>query len=70
MHQVVIDGKSDNMTSLIQSYKYVAINTSDTTTNGYDVIQFISEVCTLKNNTTIEGQIISAVELVVKSQHL
>ena len=33
MHQVVLDGISDNMASLVQSGKYVSINTTDTATN-------------------------------------
>ena len=31
---------------------------------------FTSEACTLQDNTTIEGQIITAGELVIKSQYL
>ena len=70
IHQVVIDVIGDNMASLVQSGKYGSINTDDTTKNGYYVIIFISEAYTLKNNTTIDGQIISAGELVVKAQYL
>ena len=47
---------------------YGAINTDETTTNGLYVIQLISEAYTLQNNTTIDGQVISAGELVVKAQ--
>ena len=39
-HQVVIDGISDNMASLVQYSKYCAINTTDTATNGFYVIMF------------------------------
>ena len=42
IHQVVLDGISDNMASLVESGKYVAINTTDTATNGFDVIMFTS----------------------------
>ena len=55
MHKVVIYGISENMTSLVQSVMYGAINTSDTTTNISYVIKFISESYTLQNNTTIDG---------------
>ena len=48
------------MASLFQSGMYGAINTYDTTPNGLYVIQFISEAYTLQNNTTIDGQVISA----------
>ena len=40
IHQVVLDGISDNMTLLVESVKYVAINTTDTSTNGFYVIIF------------------------------
>ena len=69
INKVVIDGISDNMASLVQADKYVSINTADTTTNGYYVIKFVSEVYTMPNNTTIEGCIISVGELVVKAQY-
>ena len=36
------------MASLVQSGMYGAINTDDTTTNGFYVIQFISEAYTLQ----------------------
>ena len=58
------------MVSLVQYGKYGNINTSDTTTNLYYVNKFISDAYTLQNNTAIEGQIISAFELVVKAQYL
>ena len=47
IHKVVIDRISDNMASLVQSGKYGAINTADTTTNGFYAINFISEAYTL-----------------------
>ena len=49
---------------------YDAFNTDATTTNGLYVIKFISEAYMLQNNTTIDGQVISAGELVVKSQYI
>ena len=42
IHQVVFDGISDNMALLVESGKYGAINTTDTTTNGFYVIMFTS----------------------------
>ena len=51
LHQVFLDGISDNMALLVESVKYSAINTTDTTTNGFYVIMFTSEVYTLKDNT-------------------
>ena len=70
IHQVVLDGISDNMTSLVESVKYGAVNTTYTTTNVFYVIIFISEAYTLQDNTTIDGQIITACELVAKTQYL
>ena len=70
IHTVVIDRIIENTALLYQSGMCGAINTDDTTTNGLYVIQFISEAYTLQNNTTIDGQIISAGELVVKVQYL
>ena len=37
---------------------------------GYYVINFVSEAYTLQEDTTCDGHIISAGELVVKSQYL
>ena len=70
IHRIMFDGINRNMASLVQSGMYGAINTDDTTTNGLCVIQFISESYTLQNNTTIDGKVISADELVVKAQYL
>ena len=58
------------MASLVQSGMYGDINTDYTTTNGFHVIQFLSDAYTLQNNTTIDEQVISAGELVVKSKYL
>ena len=55
------------MESLVQSGMYCFINTDESTTNGFYVIQFISEAYTLQNNTQIDEQVISAGELVVKA---
>ena len=55
IHQVVLDGISDNMASLVQYDKYGTIKTADTTKNGFYVILFISEAYTLQNNTRIDG---------------
>ena len=56
IHQVVIDGKSDNMASLFELGKYGSIKTTDTTTNGFYVIILTSEAYTLQDNTKIDGQ--------------
>ena len=60
IHQVVLDIISDNMASLAESGKYVAINKTDTTTNVFYVIMFPSEAYILQDNTTIDGHIITA----------
>ena len=58
------------MASLVESGKYGSINTTDTTTNGFYVVIFTSEAYTLQENTKIDGQIITAGELVVKAQYI
>ena len=58
------------MASLVQSDMYGAINTDNTTTNGLYVIKLLSDAYTVQNNTTIYGQVISAGELVLKSQYI
>ena len=58
------------MASLVESGKYGAINTNDTSTNGFYVIMFTSGVYKLQENTTIDGQNITAVELVVKAKYI
>ena len=50
IHQVVLYGISDNMASLVQSGMHGAIKTDDRTTNGFYVIQFISEAYRIQNN--------------------
>ena len=70
IHQVVLDGISDNMASSVESGRYGAINTTDTSTNGFDVIMFTSGAYTLQESTTTDGQIITAGELVVKAKYL
>ena len=58
------------MASLVKSEKYGSISTTDTTTNGFYVIMFTSEAYTIQDNTIIDGKIITAGELAVKSQYL
>ena len=58
------------MASLVESGKYGAINTTDTSTNGFYDIIFTSGAYTLQENTTNYGNIITSGELVVKAQYL
>ena len=58
------------MASLVESGKYGAINTTNTATNLFYAIMLISEAYTLQDNTTIDGHIITARELIVKAQYL
>ena len=48
IHQVVLDGISDSMASLVESGKYGAINTTDTSTNRFYVIMFKTGAYTLQ----------------------
>ena len=58
------------MASLVEWSKHGAINTTETSTNGCYVITFTSGAYTLQENTTIDGNIITADELVVKAKYL
>ena len=57
------------MASLVQPAMYGVINTGDTTTNGFYVIQLISEAYTLKKHTQIDI-FVSAGELAVRAKYL
>ena len=58
------------MASLVESGKYGAINTTDTATNLFYVIMLTPGAYTLPDNKKIGGKIITAGELVVKSQYV
>ena len=70
INQVVLDRISENMASLVQLDMYGAINTDDNTTNVFYLIKLLSDAYTLQNNATIDRQVISDGELVVKAQYL
>ena len=58
------------MASLVESGTYGAIETTDTSTNGFYIIMFISGAYTLQENTTMDGKSITAGELVVKAKYI
>ena len=58
------------MASLVQSGMYSDINTDATTKNVLYVIKLLSEAYILQNNTTIDGQVISAGGLFVKPKYI
>ena len=58
------------MNTLFESVKYGAINTTDTSTNGFYFIMFTSGAYKLQENTKIDGQIITAGGLFVKTQYI
>ena len=66
----MLDGISENMSSLVQSGNYGAMNTTDTWTTGYYVIKFVSEAYNLQCDTTWDGKMISAGELVFNAHYL
>ena len=70
IHQVVLDGISDNMASLVQSGKYGSMKTTFTSTMVYYIIKFVSEAYNLQEDTTCDKKISSAGELVVKAHYL
>ena len=55
VNKVALDDFSDNMASLVQSFKYSDMNTTDKLTMVYYVINFLSEAYSLKSYTTCEG---------------
>ena len=70
INQVLIDDIIDKMSALVQTGKYGAINTTYTTAMVYYVIKFLSEGYTLQEETTCDGKIITAGELVFKAQYM
>ena len=58
------------MASLVESVNYGSINTTDIATSGFYVVIFTSEAYTLQDNKTIDGQIITAGKLYIKTQYL
>ena len=67
INQIILDGISDSITSLVQYVKYDAINTTETSTMGYYVIKFVLEAYNLQEDSIRNGQIFSASEIVVKA---
>ena len=53
IHQVVLDGISENMASLFESGTYAAINTTVISTNGFYVIMFTSVAYTLQEKNQL-----------------
>ena len=51
MHQVLLDGNSENMDVLVQTDKYGASNTTNASTMGYYVIKFVSKAYRLQYRT-------------------
>ena len=58
------------MELLVESETYGYIKKTDTLTNRFYVIMLTSGAYKLQENTTIDGKIITAGELVVKEQYL
>ena len=58
------------MDALVETDKYDSINTTYTTTTGYNLIKFMSETYTLQKETTCNGKISPASDLFVKYQNM
>ena len=56
MHQVLLDGNSENMDVLVQTDKYGASNTTNASTMGYYVIKFVSKAYRLQYRTMWYGK--------------
>ena len=70
INQVFLEDINDNMVSMVQSGKYGATNTTNTTKMGYFVIKYVLDAYTLQEVTTYDDKIITAGELIVKAQYL
>ena len=66
VNQLVLDGISNNMSSLVHTGKYGAINTADTKTLGRDVVKYLYQSYTLKEDKITYGQVGKEGDLVVK----
>ena len=67
VHKLVIDGISYKMDSLVQLYKYGAINAAEPTTMGHYVINYLSEPYTLREDQTTDAQVSKSDEPVSKA---
>ena len=70
VHKVVLDGISENMSSLDHNVKYIAVDTVDTTFPSYSVARLIPELYTLQVNKIVNKQVINADELIVDARYL
>ena len=61
IHQVVLDGISDNMSSLVKYGKYCYMNTKDTTISGYYVIKTSWKPTLYRNTQHVKGKILQLV---------
>ena len=66
VHNVVIDGISDNMAYLVQLGRYGAINAADTTTMGDYVIKYLFESYTLQEDQTTDRQVSKEVKFFIQ----
>ena len=64
--KVVIYFISANMASLVQTRKYGAANSADTTTLGYYVFKYVKDKFTLKEYITMYGKVRKSGELVAR----
>ena len=67
IHEVVIDGISDNIAPLV-SGQDGAISITDQTTTGYCVVKYVSYDFILQEYVTTYGQVSKAGELAVRSE--
>ena len=70
IHQVGFGDISNNMASLIQYGKYGTTNTTDTTTMGLYVIEFLSEAYNLQEDNAYNDKKSTSIELVFNAQYL
>ena len=70
IHKIFLDCISDNFYSLVQTGKYVEMNTTDTQIMVYHFIKYVSDTFTLQEDATIDFRVIKYIELAVWKTYL
>ena len=67
--QTIIDGNVMNTYLIIMEGNYGSVDTDDSSFNGYHIIKFSSSPYTLQAYLSIDGQVISSVEMVFEGTY-
>ena len=69
IHQIVLDGISDNVDFLVQYGKYGAMNTTDTTTMSYYFNRFFPGAYNLQEYNACDIQVSTSGKMFVKAHY-